>query len=218
MAKKNKRDEFLALIPDTVKTILDVGCGDGGLALKLKSPGRKITGIEKHEELCAIAGKKMDAIFCGDVETAEFVFEKKGFDCILYTDALEHLIDPLAVLKKHQDYLCDGGLVLASIPNIRYYKAILNLAVKGVWDYTEKGILDRSHLRFYTLLNIEELFFEAGLEIITIRRNIIASRMMRFVDTLFLGCLKDLVTYQYYVLAQKKDGAITKQTRVKMQF
>jgi len=204
--KKDNRSEFLSLVPLDAKKVLDVGCGCGTLDSVLRKKGIEVIGIERCEELCKEAKGKLSQVFSADIEKFEIPFSKGYFDCIIYGDVLEHLIEPLVVLKKHKEYLKADGCVIASIPNVRYYKLIARLVFNGTWDYMDKGILDRSHLRFFTLINLKELFIEAGYEIKEIRRNIVAARGLRILNLLLLGMLKNFLTYQYYVKAIKNNS------------
>ncbi|RMG74083.1 MAG: methyltransferase domain-containing protein, partial [Nitrospirae bacterium] len=93
------------------------------------------------------------------------------FDCIILADILEHLREPGLTLKKLKGYLSQDGVIVASIPNVRYFE-VLNMLAEGFWTYTEAGILDRTHLRFFTRREIEKMFTEAGLEITGINYNL----------------------------------------------
>ncbi|MBL7197108.1 MAG: class I SAM-dependent methyltransferase [Candidatus Omnitrophica bacterium] len=201
--KKNKRDEFLALVSADATKVLDVGCGDGNLGAKLREKGKEVVGIERDEKLCNLARGRLNQVFLADIEELKLPYLKGYFDCIIYADILEHLINPLLILRNYKDYLNDAGFVVASIPNIRYYKVILRLVLGGTWDYIDRGILDRSHLRFFTLINIKELFMEAGYEIVEIKRNIVAARGFRILNFFCFNRLKEFLTYQYYVKAKK---------------
>jgi len=128
---------------------------------------------------------------------------------MLYADVLEHLTDPLRVLKEHKKYLSDEGFILASMPNVRYYKVILRLILGGTWDYVNAGILDKTHLRFFTLINMKELFGAAGLEVVEIRRNVVSARGFKVLNFFCFNLLKDFLTYQYYIKAKKlNDEAV----------
>ncbi|MDP2942891.1 MAG: class I SAM-dependent methyltransferase [Candidatus Omnitrophota bacterium] len=217
--KKDKREYFLSLIPSDVKKVLDVGCADGGLCAGLTQKDVEVIGLEKDVDSCAKAREKLDKVFLADIEKFDLPYPKEYFDCIIYADVLEHLFDPLALLKKHIDYLRDGGYIVASIPNIRYYKAIIRLVIGGTWDYSDGGLLDKSHMRFFTLLNIKELFSRAGYEIVGIERNLVAARGFSLLNFLLFGMLKDFLTYQYYIKARKlKGGPTTTAGRKKYKF
>ena len=205
--KKDKRDELLALVPSGARRILDVGCADGALGARLAAAGREVVGIERDERSCGVAKGRLSQALSGDIEKLQLPFPKVYFDCILYADVLEHLLDPLGLLKKHGDCLSPDGCVIASIPNIRYYKVIIRLVFGGTWDYVDKGILDKTHLRFFTLVNIKELFYSAGYEITEIKRNIVAARGFNILNFLCFGCLNDFLAYQYYIKARKAENA-----------
>lgn len=205
--KKERRDELLSLVPQGIKKVLDVGCGNGSLGAKLKERQIEVVGIEKDRELYASAKEKLSQVFLVDVENFELPYPRGYFDCIMYADIIEHLIDPLSTLKNHSKYLRDNGYVITSIPNIRYYKVIIRLLLGGSWDYVDAGILDRTHLRFFTLINIEELFIKAGYKITDIKRNILASRGFRFLNISCFNRLKDFLTYQFYIVAIKSGSS-----------
>ncbi len=119
--KKDRREEFLSLVPLDAKKALDVGCGSGGLGSILREKGIEVIGIENSEGLHKEASEKLKQVFLADIEKFQIPFSKGYFDCIIYGDVLEHLIEPLAVLKNHKEYLSDNGYVIASVPNVRYY-------------------------------------------------------------------------------------------------
>ncbi len=208
-SKKNKRNQLWRLIPAEAKKIIDIGCGDGGLGLQLKGSQKEIVGVERNEQLSQLAKQRLGRVICGDIESLDLPFPKGYFDCIFYADVLEHLIDPLGLLKKHSYFLNDQGCIVASIPNVRYYKVVRQLVYKGSWDYMEKGILDKTHLRFFTIVNIKELFSEAGYEIIQIKKNIAASRLLKILNFVLFNSLRPFLTYQYYILARKADIKIS---------
>ena len=145
----------------------------------------------------------------GDVENinlADF-FQPDYFDCIIFADILEHLKNPWEILRSSVNFLNDGGVVIASIPNVRHYSTIINLLFKGYWPYRERGIHDRTHLRFFTLKNIRELFQYANLSIERIERNyrIIEKphQLNRFSKCFALYPCKELFTFQYLIVAKK---------------
>ncbi|MBU0694085.1 MAG: class I SAM-dependent methyltransferase [Candidatus Omnitrophica bacterium] len=211
--KKDRRDVFLSLISVDAKKVLDVGCGEGNLGFKLREKGIEVVGIEKDEKSYLLAKEKLNRVFLTDVEKFQLPFSKGYFDCIIYADVLEHFIYPLAVLRKHRDFLNNSGYIIASIPNIRYYKIIIRLFLGGSWDYMDKGILDKSHLRFFTLINIKELFADAGYEIVEIKRNFVASRGFKVLNFFLFNGLKDFLTYQYYIKARKHGAKYISSTR-----
>jgi 2-polyprenyl-3-methyl-5-hydroxy-6-metoxy-1,4-benzoquinol methylase len=159
------RPEIFNLIPEDSLRILEVGCGSGdlGKACKETLGTQFVAGIEYNEEAALLAGKNLDQIIQGDVEKLELPFAQSYFDCITYADILEHLVNPAKVLKKHLVHLAPTGKVVASIPNVRYFAVLSHLA-DGNWTYQDEGILDRDHLRFFTIKEMIKLFDEVGLK------------------------------------------------------
>ncbi len=206
-----QRPDIVRLIPEKAKFILDVGCSSGnlGYAVKLKT-GATVYGIELMDDMAAEASKHLDKVFTGDASKIILDGNLGGyqFDTIIFSDLLEHLIDPWSVLEASVKYLAPGGTVIASLPNVRHISTIYNLLIKGHWPYRERGIHDKTHLRFFTKKNIIELFEKAGLSINNISCNyrIIESphsinRVARFIA--FPG-LKNFLAFQYLICSRKK--------------
>ena len=84
------------------------------------------------------------------------------FDCIVFNDVIEHVVDPWTMLRKAERHLAPDGLIVASIPNIRYYIVVRDLLLRGRWEYADWGVLDRTHLRFFTRESISRLFPDCG--------------------------------------------------------
>jgi 2-polyprenyl-3-methyl-5-hydroxy-6-metoxy-1,4-benzoquinol methylase len=158
------RDDILQLVPDTVRRVLDVGCSIGALGegIKRKHPCASVDGIEYDEAMAAEAKKRLDRVWIGDAQEVLPRVEDGKYDCIVCADVLEHLRDPWGILKACRSKLAAGGIMIASIPNVRHWSTIYSLAVKGYWPYRYYGIHDRTHLRFFTRKNIEELFRGSG--------------------------------------------------------
>ncbi|MBE0569819.1 MAG: glycosyltransferase [Deltaproteobacteria bacterium] len=161
---RQERREVEAMIPRGASRVLDVGCGEGALGRALLDKGaREVVGIEADPATAEAARKHLTRVFRGDMESLDLPFEEGHFDCIVLADVLEHLRDPLSVLKKISRYLSDGGTLVASIPNVRFRYVLQQLA-EGRWEYRDSGILDRAHLRFFTRKEMELLLREAGFE------------------------------------------------------
>lgn len=212
---RQERKDIEALIPEDTMRILDVGCGEGILGKRLLEKGvREVIGIEINPDVCKKAEYNLSQVICGDVEVMEFPFEEGYFDCIIFADLLEHLRDPLSVVKRFKKYLSDSGVIIASIPNVRYY-GVINMLTEGYWKYEDYGILDRTHLRFFTKKEMEKLFADAGFEITGISANIdprynTLDPLLRDISfgrvtlrNLTPDELKDLFVIQYLIRAQK---------------
>ncbi|MFQ5482018.1 MAG: glycosyltransferase, partial [Nitrospinaceae bacterium] len=155
------RRDLIPLIPENAQCILEIGCGAGNTGGFLKKDSSKfVAGVELNPEAAAQAGQVLDDVIVGNIETLDLPYSKESFDCIICADVLEHLVEPLAVLKKIKPLLKPRGTLVASIPNVQFFGLIHHLA-EGNWTYQDEGILDRTHLRFFTFNEIERLFAEA---------------------------------------------------------
>lgn len=163
------RDEMLRFIPQSARRILEVGCGEGFFGYILKSKiGAEVWGIEVYKNAAENAKLKLDKVIIGDIERDELSLPQNYFDCIIFNDVLEHLKYPWDVLKKIQYNLTDKGYVVASIPNLRFLDNIKMLLRNNDWEYKNKGILDKTHLRFFTKKSIKGMFEACGYDIVKI--------------------------------------------------
>ncbi|MCQ9206771.1 MAG: class I SAM-dependent methyltransferase [Omnitrophica bacterium] len=199
------RPDFLSLVPKDAKKILDVGCEKGlfGKQLKQLNNEIEIIGVEKDEDKYNVATKNLDRVILGDIEEIKLPFKENYFDCIIAGDVLEHLVNPWKTLEHLRYFLKEDGFFISSVPNISHYKVLMKL-LRGRWDYTAQGILDKTHLRFFCLDNIKEMFQEARFEIEGIRRNMVSARGLRILNLLLFNRLTEFLTQQYYIIAQKK--------------
>lgn len=144
--------------------VLEVGCGGGATLSKIQYlfPNAEVRGIELVENVAKLGTNQID-IISGDIETMQLPYEKQYFDYIILADVLEHLYNPEAVLQKLKAYLrVGGGQFLCSIPNLMYKTVILAL-LRGEFQYEEAGILDRTHIRFFTWNSICQMLCRCGL-------------------------------------------------------
>jgi 2-polyprenyl-3-methyl-5-hydroxy-6-metoxy-1,4-benzoquinol methylase len=216
MSENNPRDGYmggrpdvLALLPESVERVLDVGCSVGELGYSIKEKyGAWVTGIEFDEEMASVARNKLDKVIVGDATEAflQNHLKDERFDVIIFADVLEHLVDPWTTLSLAVNNLSEHGVIIASIPNIRFYNSLFNVAILGKWPYRSRGIHDRTHLRFFTLYNIRELFNQAGL---VIEKQSINYRIIerphginRYAKYLALPGLKGFLAYQYLIRAK----------------
>jgi SAM-dependent methyltransferase len=201
----NKRDDLVRLIPETAHRILDVGCGigtTGQYIKKIRGGVVEVIGVEIDPVAGEIAKSNIDKVIIGDIEKIRLSFEKEYFDCIIYGDVLEHLVDPWTILKEHGNFLKHGGHVIASIPNIAHYR-VVKMLKKQRWDYQDSGILDKQHIRFFTLKSIKDMFGESGLKIIKVDYKIGASDIKKILNRIFFNFYLHSITEQYIVVAQK---------------
>ena len=155
-----ERSDLLNLIPANIKNILDVGCSTGTLGRQIKEKmDVKVTGIELSQDMAEVATKHLDKVIVGNVEQGLLEeLDNNEFDCIILGDIIEHLKNPWLFIAECHRILKKDGIIIASIPNIRHISTIYNLVIRGYWPYRDRGIHDRTHLRFFTIKNIKELF------------------------------------------------------------
>lgn len=149
-----KRNDIVSLITPDVKSILDVGCSNGtlGKQIKLSNKGIVVHGIEIDNDMSDLAKTKLDKVFVGDAEHQINLLTNNSskYDCIIFADILEHLLNPWEVVSKSRLLLNHNGKIIVSIPNVNYYNTFINLYIKRYWPYEERGIHDKTHLRFFT--------------------------------------------------------------------
>ena len=160
------RRELLQYIPFRTNRLLDIGCGAGsfGALLKKERGVSEVFGIELIPDAWKKARNVLDGAILGNIEKLSLPFEQGYFDCIVCADVLEHLIDPVAVLRKLSHVLADDGVIVISIPNARYHQ-IISMLASGAWTYYEAGIMDSTHLRFFTEETVVCMVKDAGLEV-----------------------------------------------------
>jgi SAM-dependent methyltransferase len=159
------RPELVALVPLTARRILDVGCGAGRLGEAIKArQAAEVVGIEYVEAAGLSARRRLDQVLIGDIEKLELPFTTATFDAIICGDVLEHLREPERILREACGWLRPGGVLIASIPNVRHHSVVRSL-LNGNWTYESAGLLDKTHLHFFTRRDIEELLHGAGLRI-----------------------------------------------------
>lgn len=215
----------------SAKRVLEIGCAGGATGKRLKelAPVDYYMGIELSEEAAGMARQYLDKVIVADVEKADMSkdigLKKNDFDLILALDVLEHLYNPWDVLANLTDYLKPGGHVIASIPNIQNISVVKEL-LKGRWRYEGAGILDATHLRFFTFEEIEKMFSGAGLSIKErdcvlnppINTTSIKDKGNSFnhdnitISDLTREDVLRLFTYQYVVIAEKEGTEIAHQS------
>ena len=166
------RPEVTAHIPEGAKYVIDVGCASGALgrSIKLKRPGIEVRGIEVVEEQAARARSFLDDVLVGKAEDP-LPTDWPRPDCVIFADVLEHLVDPWAVLKRYREILAPGGTIIASVPNVSNH-IVLGGLLRLRWDYDSFGILDRTHLRFFTRETALEMVERAGFSVQHVSRTL----------------------------------------------
>jgi 2-polyprenyl-3-methyl-5-hydroxy-6-metoxy-1,4-benzoquinol methylase len=147
--------------------VLDVGCGRGQLGEAIQALGWEVWGIERDDGASKVAEKRLARVLCADILDEEGVrgaLGKVQFSALVFSDVLEHLYDPLAVLKNYLEYVPAGGRVFVSVPNAVLWINRMKLLLGRV-EYEDTGVMDRTHIRFFTFRTAKLLLEEAGCRI-----------------------------------------------------
>jgi O-antigen biosynthesis protein len=206
------------------KLMLDIGCAAGqfGALVKQKYPQTRVIGVELNKAAAAAARQKLDHVFeqkIEDIDFAEAGIAPGSIDAVILADVLEHLYDPWRVMLGLKQHLSADAQIIASIPNTRHLGLTMGLLDGGQWQYADRGLLDITHIRFFTLAQIKQLFAETGYRIERINCNIdpnfhnllqqnmnkpsVSLRFGRVVLENISGEeLRELCTWQFYVRAR----------------
>ncbi len=198
------RSDMLAHIPPSVKTVLEIGCGNGEFSRGIQAKcGAEIWGVELNSTAAELASRHLHKVFCGPIEQHVDALPNHYFDCICMNDVIEHLVDPWRVLQSLRAKLKPDGIVVASIPNVRHYKNLGSLLLNGDWQYVDSGTLDRTHLRFFTHKSMQRLFNDSGYRVEKIQ-GVKRSRKFKLAALNFLsgGRLWDIAYLQFAIVAK----------------
>ena len=159
------REDIISLITDSKDIpirVLEIGCGCGATLSKIKYlwPDSKVEGIEIVDSIAKIGANNLH-IVQGNIENMNMNYPEKYFDYVIMGDVLEHLLEPAKVLMNIKQYLKNTAKLLISIPNIMHISVLIPL-LKGEFQYRESGILDETHVKFFTLKSIAELLNSCG--------------------------------------------------------
>ena len=201
------RPEMLAFLPDACKTVLDVGCGEGTFALQIKEKyGSEVWGIELMSEPGEKAKEHLDKVFVGPCENFVDDLPENYFDVIYCNDVLEHLVDPYTFLTQLKLKLKPAGVVISSIPNIRYHDAFKKIILQKKFEYEGHGIFDKTHMRFFTKSSIAKMYTDLGFEVIS-HKGINRTRSLKpYVYNIpFLFTAMDMFYLQFATVAKRAD-------------
>jgi 2-polyprenyl-3-methyl-5-hydroxy-6-metoxy-1,4-benzoquinol methylase len=179
------REDMLPFVPSDVKYVLDVGCSSGGFGQLLKEKKNcTVWGVEPTDA-AFVAEKYLDKVF-HDIFHPGLDLGAQKFDAIVFNDVLEHLSNPWEALVFSKTLLRKNGYIIASIPNVQCYSVVKDLVIHGNWNYTSSGILDKTHLKFFTKKSIVRLFADTGYEMVTIEGQNSIRSASRFLRALYL--------------------------------
>ncbi len=182
-------------IPVGKNIVLEIGCAAGRLGKRLRERNKvdRIIGIELFEPAAREAKKIYDEVIVGDIESIELNYSNY-FDFVICGDVLEHLKEPDAILKKIHGMLKMDGVLIVTIPNIQHYSVIFNLLFKGSWEYRDAGIMDKTHLRFFTRKSFSRVLLDNNYSIIVCQGLI--PRKSQILNFLTCHIFRDFFNYQ----------------------
>lgn len=208
---EHARPELRALVPAEARRVLDVGCGGGALGGALRAErGIEVCGVELFAEAAARAAELLDRVVVADLRSYDGAdFAPGSFDAVICGDVLEHLHDPHRLVRVLRGLLTPGGTLVCSIPNVKHWSVLYPLLVQDRWRYEDAGLLDRTHVHFFTLEEIGELLQATGFTPVSVGANVIAlpPELEALVDVAArLGAEREetrqrLGAYQYLVAA-----------------
>lgn len=148
--------------------VLDVGCGRGALSDAIRKAGWEVWGIEQNADACTTARGRLNRLLEADLLDFKITEQQLGetrFDCLIFSDVLEHLYDPRGVLENYLQYVKPGGKVLVSVPNAVVWTNRILWTIGRV-GYTDTGVMDRTHVRFFTFRSAQQLVQAAGCHVV----------------------------------------------------
>lgn len=167
------RTDVFSMVPPSARHILDVGCSNGALGRSLRDakPGRSVFGIEVDPRFAKEAADQLDHVINADLNLFDWRQSLVGhsFDCIIFADVLEHLVDPRRCLLQARQHLQAGGCVVVSVPNIRHLSALRAIFLGGRFPQRDRGIFDRTHLRWYTIADAHSLLSDSQFKVTATR-------------------------------------------------
>jgi len=198
------RHEVLQYLPEQFAKVVDVGGSAGGTlsAIRQMAPLARTVCLDADERSVSIAlAQGHEAIRCNLDQEIPNVFADA--DVVLLLDILEHLVDPWSVISTIVAKLRSGTCVIVSLPNVRYWNVSLNLVLRGQWTLQDAGVLDRTHLRFFTRSTGASLVQGGGLALEKIVSKVAAGRRFKLMNVLTLGVFEDFLSPQNIYIAIK---------------
>jgi SAM-dependent methyltransferase len=201
------RTEIEPLLPARLGRVLEVGCGAGATLAWLRHSHRcdYVAAMELSERSAEQARRHADLVVTGNAETLlESAFHGQTFDLVLCLDVLEHMVDPWRFVQSLAQVMSNDATAIFSIPNVRHLSVLLPLVVGGQWRYEAEGILDRTHLRFFTRISALQLVSTPPLQATRWLHNIPRSpSRLGLLNRVTFGVFADFLAFQYLISVRK---------------
>ena len=199
------RSELIPFFEGFSGSVMDVGCGSGELLKYLKKNGAQRTiGLEMRSDVADELRRSgvIDQVLSLDIEAEELSVPAGSLDAIVVSHVLEHMVNPWGVLRKLNQYLKRDGILVGALPNVRHIGVAGSLLLRGRWQYAGSGILDVTHLRFFTRESTITLLESSGFAVEVLKPEISGPRAS-FISKVSLGSLNDLIAYAYNFRCRK---------------
>ena len=182
--------------------VLDIGCAGGRLGRQLLQTGlaERCDGIEPNAAAATQAADRLHRIWVADLETITEQLPWSDYDLLIMADVLEHLIDPWRVLAELHRRVRPGARLLLSVPNVRHKSVVLPLLFRGRFDYADAGIMDRTHLHFFTRSSLLDAVGRAGWRMVAVAPYIKPKYRRWWFPHRLLG---EFLAVQYFLLVEK---------------
>lgn len=165
----NHNPDLLRIIPSDAKRVIEIGCSSGALAREYKKNHENVNwvGVEIDQSYAEMAKRYCDSTLVANIDDCDdsFYEEFSDRDCWVFGDTLEHLKDPWSVLQKIRNVMPAGGSVAVCIPNAQHWSLIIKFAL-GEFRYEDSGLLDKTHLRWFSRKTMLEMFQSSGLKVV----------------------------------------------------
>jgi 2-polyprenyl-3-methyl-5-hydroxy-6-metoxy-1,4-benzoquinol methylase len=208
---QNERKSISRFIKNKNNKVFDIGCASGnfGLFLKNSDLASKVIGVDIDSSAVKLAKQKIDEVYCVNLNQTTIqelidAHSLKDFDYVVCADVLEHLIDPWSTLTSLTGTLKKEGRVVASIPNIRHWTVLYEQIFKGNWEYQKEGIMDKTHLRFFTKKTMIDLFEDSGLDVEEIQPLI--GGKWKTLNKIFFYKLSGFLAIQWVLVGKKNSS------------
>jgi SAM-dependent methyltransferase len=218
---RTTRPDILGFLPPRFSRVLEIGCSAGGFSEGLLQNDVEVWGVEPNTKAAEVAKLRLTQVFNSTFEIASDLLPDKYFDLVVCNDVIEHMPDHDLFLEKVKSKMTDHGVLVGSLPNIRHVTALVKLLALKDFPYRDEGILDRTHLRFFTRKSIDRSLRQNGynVEILQGINNIVTEGLCHgsALESLFwrvftltaviltLGYYSDIVFPQYAFRASLSD-------------
>ena len=165
---QQQRRDMRGYLPENPRRVLEIGCGEGAFSASIVGAKEK-WGVEPNTAAAQIAAGRLDHVLTGRFDTVSDQLPRQHFDLVVCNDVIEHMEDHDRFLRDIRAHIAEGGVLVGSVPNIRNYKILFDLLFLGDWRYQDSGIMDRTHLRFFTQSSLRRSLVQAGYRIEILR-------------------------------------------------